>query len=348
MQVALRPMNLGEILDRTFEIYRKKFLVFAGIAALPAAVMLGIHVVDIAWVHTDRLIGMEGEEQSTRMALNWLRSYGYYHISGFLAVLVQPAFVRATSKVLFDESTSILGSLRFIAKRSRTYLWLAFLKICAQLVVPELLAIGLFAGAGFGLDSIGMADNFFPLGGILILLIAALIFSFYWMGTSLAFAVPVAALEEIGAWKALRRSWNLTKGGRGRIFVAWVMVFACAMVLEGTVAFLAWWIATLVYTGRHYAGFNRQVYEVVIYFFYAVVGAVVRPLYPIAVTLFYYDQRSRKEGFDVEVMMEAAGLGTGEPGAIRNLRGGSAEIERAAEPLWPQIVKFIHSLRGFD
>jgi len=44
-----------------------------------------------------------------------------------------------------------------------------------------------------------------------------------------------------------------------------------------------------------------------------VIGAVVGPLYPIAVTLFYYDQRSRKEGFDVEIMMEAAGLETAEP-----------------------------------
>jgi hypothetical protein len=36
MKANLRPMNLGEILDRTFQIYRAKFLVFAGIAALAA------------------------------------------------------------------------------------------------------------------------------------------------------------------------------------------------------------------------------------------------------------------------------------------------------------------------
>jgi len=31
-------------------------------------------------------------------------------------------------------------------------------------------------------------------------------------------------------------------------------------------------------------------------------------LYPIAVTLFYYDQRIRHEGYDIERMMDAAGL----------------------------------------
>jgi hypothetical protein len=32
MQAALRPMNLGEILDKTFAIYRRKFWLFVGIA----------------------------------------------------------------------------------------------------------------------------------------------------------------------------------------------------------------------------------------------------------------------------------------------------------------------------
>ncbi len=32
------------------------------------------------------------------------------------------------------------------------------------------------------------------------------------------------------------------------------------------------------------------------------------PLYPIAVTLFYYDQRIRREEYDIERMMETAGL----------------------------------------
>jgi hypothetical protein len=112
------------------------------------------------------------------------------------------------------------------------------------------------------------------------------------------------------------------------------MVIASALTLEGLAAFLVWWIATLVYAGRQYAGFNPQVYTVVAYFFYAVIGAVVGPLYPIAVTLFYYDQRSRKEGFDVEIMMEAAGL-TEPAGLMAQTTATSpvtARVEAASEP----------------
>jgi hypothetical protein len=35
---------------------------------------------------------------------------------------------------------------------------------------------------------------------------------------------------------------------------------------------------------------------------------VTPALYSIALTLFYYDQRIRREGYDIERMMEAAGL----------------------------------------
>jgi len=37
-------------------------------------------------------------------------------------------------------------------------------------------------------------------------------------------------------------------------------------------------------------------------------SVLVAPLLPIAVTLFYYDQRIRLEGYDIERMMTAAGL----------------------------------------
>jgi hypothetical protein len=33
------------------------------------------------------------------------------------------------------------------------------------------------------------------------------------------------------------------------------------------------------------------------------------PLFSNAITLIYYDQRIRREGFDIEMLMEAAGLG---------------------------------------
>jgi hypothetical protein len=48
----------------------------------------------------------------------------------------------------------------------------------------------------------------------------------------------------------------------------------------------------------------RALQQVVQFFTNTVVG----PMYGIGLTLFYYDQRVRKEGYDIEWMMQAAGM----------------------------------------
>jgi hypothetical protein len=47
-------------------------------------------------------------------------------------------------------------------------------------------------------------------------------------------------------------------------------------------------------------------------------NALIGPIYAIGLTLFYYDQRVRKEGFDIEWMMHAAGM-TATPAATPGL-----------------------------
>ena len=44
MNNQLRPMVLGEILDRTAELYRTHFLLFAGISAIFAGIMLAVQL----------------------------------------------------------------------------------------------------------------------------------------------------------------------------------------------------------------------------------------------------------------------------------------------------------------
>ena len=38
----LRPLSLGELLDRTFFLYRRHFLLFIGIASIPYLLLLAI------------------------------------------------------------------------------------------------------------------------------------------------------------------------------------------------------------------------------------------------------------------------------------------------------------------
>jgi len=43
----LRPLSLGEILDRTFTLYRRNFLLFAGISAIPQTLVLAFNVITL-------------------------------------------------------------------------------------------------------------------------------------------------------------------------------------------------------------------------------------------------------------------------------------------------------------
>jgi hypothetical protein len=306
MAAGLRPMNLGEILDRTFEIYRKHFLLFVEIAALPAVVMVGLHAADIAWVHTDRLI--QPADRIDTVAWYWFVAFGYSHIAGFLAQLILPAFVCAGSDSLFGERVSLGASLRYAVARWRSYLWIAFLKLATQMLVPEALALGLVALAAFFLDKLKMLDNFLPMGAIVLLILAGAFFLMFWVGAWMSLSIPAAALEGLSGFKAVRRSWVLSKKTRLRIIATWAAILICSLTLQSGVQTVIRWTAILFYRNAHYVGFNRSIYTGVVYLFYGAIHAVVGPLYPLAITLFYYDQRVRKEGYDVEKMMEAAGL----------------------------------------
>ena len=93
------------------------------------------------------------------------------------------------------------------------------------------------------------------------------------MSLRYALALPACVVENTKARPSLRRAIDLSKGARGRIF------------------------------GQLGPGMTA-VSQVIGFFTNTFLG----PIWATGVTLLYYDQRVRKEGFDIEWMMQAAGL----------------------------------------
>jgi hypothetical protein len=58
------------------------------------------------------------------------------------------------------------------------------------------------------------------------------------------------------------------------------------------------------------------------------VQALTRPVYAIALLLFYYDQRIRREGFDIEWLMQKAGM-------LPEARPAAAETDAPLPPETP-------------
>jgi len=315
MNNQLRPMALGEILDRTAELYRHHFLLFAGVSAIFAGVIL---LVEILHLGSLALLGYP----HIPAHLEW--AYAVSLVVQMLAVLLVAglsvaAFNRVVAWIYLGERATVSDAIKSIFSRMRRYLWLmtviAF-RAWSPLVV---LYVALFAilftvlPAGFLFNPQAAQhappanpSAFLAAGiGMLILiplLLAALVYAVL-MSLRYSLAMAACVVESLPANEAIRRSIALAKGAWGRIFVLGLLVTAIEYLLTMIFGF-----PFLFYTFKHlgkplplsllasqqFAGFLTT--------------TLIGPIYSTGLTLFYYDQRIRKEGFDIEWMMQAAGL----------------------------------------
>jgi hypothetical protein len=108
-ELDLRPLSLGEILDRTFTLYRRNFLLFFGITALPQLLVLGFNLFQVL------LKGRPGAPKAVSGSLIALDIIGV--LVGLIVYLVAYLFahggtVYAISDLYLGRSTSIGASLR--------------------------------------------------------------------------------------------------------------------------------------------------------------------------------------------------------------------------------------------
>jgi hypothetical protein len=111
-------------------------------------------------------------------------------------------------------------------------------------------------------------------------------------------AIPACIQEGIGPMSSLKRSVLLSRESRGRILLLFLVVGAAWMIV--LMAFMIPGFAALAKNRGHMA-LGTTIYTLGISF---LCSTLIKPVYGIGLTLFYYDQRIRKEGYDVEWMLE--------------------------------------------
>lgn len=339
MATQLRPFNLGEILDRIAEIYRKNFLLFAGISVVFSGTMLLMQLLNLAAM---RLIGYP----KVSPHLLWVSaSLGVVEALAILVLagLAIAANNRAVAWVYLGETTTVRDSLRSVWPRLGRYLWLMFntflrawsplavLYIALFAIVLSVVPLGFLTNPGAFQPGnpgvVGQATDphkaLVALTGILIvapLLLAALAYG-AWMSLRYSLAMPASVVEDLPALKALKRSAELTKGTKGRIFVLGLLVYAVRMLI-GMVLGLPY----MIFVFRHIGQMPPLGWMAEAEFAGFVNNTLIGPIYATGLTLFYYDQRVRKEGFDIVWMMQAAGL----EAPARIIADGAAEFPPAS------------------
>ena len=78
-QIDLRPLSLGEILDRTFSLYRRHFLLFLGIAAIPHLLTLALNLVQV-------FVLQAGRGSTPTRSSNGLMAFGLFGLFVWLFV----------------------------------------------------------------------------------------------------------------------------------------------------------------------------------------------------------------------------------------------------------------------
>ena len=315
MSNQLRPLSLGEILDRTAELYRNHFLLFAGISVIFAGAMFAMNMVHIgvlALIGYPRVGAGLGWATSTAAVLESLAVL-------LLAGLSIAANNRAVAWIYLDQPASIRDAAASIVPRVKSYLWLmtvvafrawaplAALYVAMFAVLFSVLPKGFFTNPAIAQSAGAQNPSAFLAAGVGMLILAplflmALVYG-VWMSLRYSLAVPACVVEEIRPAQAIRRSIELSAGSRGRIFVLGILVYAVRMIL-GILASLPFLAFTFKHPGQPLPLALLAIQQVVVF----LVSTFIGPIYATGLTLFYYDQRIRKEGYDIERMMLAAGL----------------------------------------
>jgi hypothetical protein len=258
MTTALRPLSTGELLDRTFSLYRSHFGLFIGIFALPHLAVLAFQCVGIAF--------QSPGNQLANVLITGVWGIGAIFLSVIVSAASQAATVVAVSQVHLDRPASVMDS---------------FSRVKGEIV--GVIGLSMLVGLGVGL-------------GFIALIVPGVLLALMW-----SLAVPAKVLENLGATDAMSRSSDLTKGDRSRIFVIWllfiVMSIGISLLLQWPVELMAGVSSrgALVRTSAAW-----QVASLVATF---VSECLVGPLGTIAFSLVYYDERVRKEAFDLQLMM---------------------------------------------
>jgi hypothetical protein len=155
----------------------------------------------------------------------------------------------------------------------------------------------LVAGTPGGLGQGGMTA-FLAIVLAVVAVLAVLILSIRW-----ALAIPIIATEQVGPVDALRRSWHLTASAAWRTFGLLFVTVLVVGVLSALVSeLLALVVVDLVSTAAGVALAGETLVDVLVAVLFAPVTGVI-------LTVYLFDQRVRKDGWDVPLAEPARHLG---------------------------------------
>lgn len=272
---SLQPMGFTDILDATFSLYRNHIGLFLGISAVCCLP----HIAFSASTH-------------------WMRAFCDF----VLSILCYGGLAYASAEVYLGRRLTVRAAFNRVIDRIWPYLGSTFLYGLAIVAVYGLFLIGAELSTTI---RILLNDEI----EYLIIVPIAVCFMARW-----GFYDRAVLIEETSARDALRRSSELVKGAWWRVFGMMFGIMLLSNMIELVLQISSAFIFSLsgiagevdLMEMREVLWHNHRV-EGVYHVWHVMTTAIQTFTMPIAVigfTLLYFDRRFRKEGFDIEMMVQ--------------------------------------------
>jgi hypothetical protein len=291
----IRPMSFGEIIDGSLKLYRHNFGVFLQLAiaalAVPAALIIYFMMTKAAELPVTMMMAMGGVIDWSIIIYAIVIAVTY----GIGNLMLSAAAIRVVSDSYLGRSTTFGQALGTGVSNILPLLLVGFGKYILLGLLGGLIA----GGCGFAFMVVsGMAGA--PVGGAVaagIFLLGAWLW--LWVYSGYGLTTPIVVLEQLNSsFDAFGRSWDLTKGTRGKVAGLVIVAFLLFSMIPQIV---------LQVIGQVAGASNPSVLMVFMVLSY-VVPLILYPAICCVYTLMYYDLRVRREAFDLQMLSQQLGV----------------------------------------
>jgi hypothetical protein len=301
----LRPLTTGEILDRTFFLYRSDFWLYVSLSSIAAGVSVVASIGKLAYFHFNGVLVSSPNALAVGGVFSIIGAVLYFAVYS----VTHAATVFAVSSIYLGEQTSMRRTIDAVRGQWLRYCLIALWQSWSAGWIFVLLIVPVIAMARLGLKNLNGL-----VAALASLAVGSLVYGVIaYIRNSLA--IPAAVMEDLPVRRAMRRSKQLVAGGKGRIFLLLLLLFALYLV-AGALQFP---FALLLLHSRSAEHIVGQALSLGVAF---LCSALIGPVASIALCLFYIDERVRKEAFDIEFLMgkDSTGVSDVDSGA------GAAEL----------------------
>jgi hypothetical protein len=300
MSLDLRPLTLGELLDRSFSLYRRHFWLFVGIMALPSLLALGFGVIMAVAspqpVTPESMAAGDADPAEIIGGVVWfmIAIIGMAAVYFITYAVALGATTVAVSELYMGRPITIRGAYTPMRGKVGRLALLLILVAVRMFAAFFMVFIGAVVSGVVGAVAAPILAPLFVIAAFM-----GAMAIWVWMMIRYAVAVPAVVLEDETPSAAIRRSIELTSDNLLRVFalLAFTMVitYAVLAIFQGPFVF-AGFVAGPESSTAFWLNLAGTITG-------SIGGAFTGPLMIVAFAVLYYDLRVRKEGLDLQVML---------------------------------------------